>query len=202
MKTTKKDNSTLTKKISLRKKLLKELDAPVIMETHGGKGDVWQRCYQDIPFGVVFEKDDKKISILAEQRPDWAVYQCDCIAGLQAKIQSIFRINFVDIDPYGDPWPVIDYFFKGMSQKVEALGIVVNDGLRLGLNMNIGWNFSSLKKAVNKYGNQSIYANYLDVCQETLTEKAEEHGYSLGLWGGYYCGKNKQMTHYAAILTS
>jgi len=196
----KKDNSTLKRKVSLRKKLLKEIDNPIICETHGGKGQVWERCYKDFKTGVVFEKKEDKSAILAAQRPTWAVYESDCIIGMLGGIQDLFKINFLDIDPYGDPWPVIDAFFTGQKEKIKPLVIAVNDGLRLGVKMNIAWTYGSLKKYVEKYGNQSIYKNYVDICQEMLEEKASDHGYEMRLWAGYYCGKNKQMTHYGCVL--
>ena len=70
-----KDNTTLARKVLLRKNLLKELDdAPVILETHGGYGEVWKKVYSNIKRGIVFEKNPKKAEALAKQRPSWAVY--------------------------------------------------------------------------------------------------------------------------------
>jgi len=169
------------------------------METHGGYGAIWNQCYADVSSGVVFEKDPAKTQVLAVQRPTWAVYECDCEGALLAGVGAHLPVNFVDVDPYGEPWPVIDAFFRSNRPFPEALGIVVNDGLRQKLKMNGGWNVGSLESAVSRWGNNALYKNYLDICKELLQEKASQRGYTLTRWKGYYCGHAQQMTHYAAL---
>lgn len=197
-----KDNTTLARKVLLRKNLLKELDdAPVILETHGGYGEVWKKVYSNIKRGIVFEKNPKKAEALAKQRPSWAVYECDCINALRHGVGSHLPVNFVDCDPYGQPWPVLDAFFTSCRPFTNTLAVVVNDGLRQKLKMNGGWSVDSLIGIVTEYGNSALYENYLDICQEILQKKAAQRGYALSRWTGYYCGYENQMTHYAAILS-
>ena len=196
----KKDNSTLTYKVSLRTNLLKEIDNPVVMETHGGWGAIWRRCYSDIPDGVVFEKQPDKAEALARQRPEWAVYECDCEHAIQDGVGFHLPVNFIDLDPYGQPWPVIDAIFSAERDWPPVLAIAVNDGVRQKLKAGGAWSMDNLDDVVAKYGNAYIYENYLQVCQELLQEKAGQAGYHLTRWAGYYCGAMQQMTHYAAIL--
>lgn len=197
----KKDNSTITLKVSLRSDALRHIEAPVVMEAHGGLGRIWERCYRTVQAGVVFEKDAAKAEYLARQRPTWAVYEVDCVTALAAGVGFHVPINFLDCDPYGEPWPVIDAFFAGHGAGwPDRLGIVVNDGLRQKLSINGGWDVASIQPMVQRYGAAAMFANYLEICQEMLVEKTSQHGYVLALWAGYYCGAGDQMTHYAAIL--
>lgn len=195
----KKDNSTILLKASLRLNLLKLVDNPIVMETHGGYGAIWNRCYMDIADGVVFEKDPAKTKVLAVQRPAWAVYECDCERALLAGVGAHLPVNFLDIDPYGQPWPVIDAFFQSDRPFPPTLGIVVNDGLRHKLIMGSGWNVGSLGEIAEKYGNDVLYKNYLEICKEMLQEKASQRGYTLTRWAGYHCGDKGSMTHYAGL---
>lgn len=187
-------------KVSLRRNLLKEMDKPIIMETHGGYGHIWAQCYFGLPDGVVFEKDAAKCAALAQQRPAWAVYECDCLAAIGAGVGAHLPVNFVDLDPYGESWPVIDAFFDSDRHFPKRLAIVANDGLRLRLKTGTAWSTHSLQEAVQRFGNAAIYPRYLDVCRWLLAQKASKRGYSLARWAGYYCGYSQQMTHYAAVL--
>ena len=191
------DNSTLALKISLRRNLLKEIESPVVMETHGGNGVLWRRCYDSVPDGVVFEKDAKKADILGKQRPCWAVYEADCISAISDGVGGHLDINFVDFDPYGEPWPAIDAFFESERPRPDRLAVVVNDGLRGTLKIG-AWSVKSMTEAVERYGN-SIYHDYLKICQELLQQKAAQRGYKLTRWAGYYCGHAKEITHYGAV---
>lgn len=170
------------------------------METHGGYGAVWRRCYAGIEQGVVFEKDPLRTARLAQQRPTWAVYECDCEQALSAGVGFHVPVNFVDFDPYGEPWPAIDAFFSVKRDWPQVLAVAVNDGLRQKLSMGGGWDVESMRSMVAKYGAKAMYENYLIVCQELLQEKAGQVGYTLTGWAGYYCGYLGQMTHYGAVL--
>jgi len=195
-----KDNTTLLLKVSLRKNLLKEIKNPVVMETHGGEGLVFNYCYKDVEHGVVFEKKPEKTIVLAKQRPSWFVYEADCQNAIGAGVGKHLSINFLDVDPYGEPWPVINEFFKNGFYLPKKLCIAVNDGLRQKLKMNGGWSVRSLRKKVEEYGNKDLYVNYLKICKELLSEISSPQGYKITKWAGYYCGSGKQMTHYAAVL--
>lgn len=195
-----KDNSTLRLKAQLRTNLLKLIGEPVVMETHGGYGAIWNQCYSHIGDGVVFEKDPDKASVLAVQRPSWAVYECDCVMAIAAGVGAHLPVNFVDFDPYGEPWPVIDAFFQSERPFPPTLGIVVNDGLRQRLKI-AAWDVDSLGEMVARYGNKDVYKNYLEICRELFQEKAGQRGYTLTRWAGYNCGHLGQMTHYAALFT-
>lgn len=195
-----KDNSTLRLKALLRTKLLAEIKNPIVMETHGGYGGIWAKCYFGVEDGVVMEKDPDKAAALAKQRPTWAVYECDCVNALRAGVGSHLSVNFLDLDPYGEPWPVVDAFFQSERQFPPILAIAVNDGLRQKVKINGGWDVRSLADVVERYGSATLYKKYLDVCQEMVKEKAGQRGYTLTRWAGYYCGHADQMTHYAAIL--
>lgn len=195
----KKDNSTISKKINLRLEYLQMLDAPVIMETHGGRGKLYERCYSGF-YGVVFEKDPAKTDLLCSQRPDWSVYEGDCIAAISAGAGAHLPINFLDVDPYGQPWPVFEAFFSSDRPHPETMIVVCNDGLRQKLKLNGGWQTKAMQPIIAKYGNDRLFSCYLDVCSDLLGQIAGTAGYRITDWRGYYCGHAQQMTHYAAKL--
>lgn len=195
----KKDNSTFVEKLNLRWAALRSIAHPVVMETHGGFGKLWQKVYADLPTGIVFEKDGKRAEVLAHQRPTWAVYEADCVAALAAGVGAHLPVNLLDVDPYGSPWDTIEAFLMSDRPKPKLLHIVINDGQRQNVQVTGGWSNSSLQSLIDRFGN-GLYANYLDACQILMDEKATEAGYHLDRWHGYYCGKSKQMTHYWAVL--
>lgn len=90
-------------------------------------------------------------------------------------------------------------FFDSERERPDLLCVAVNDGLRQKVKMGGSWDVGSLQGAVSKYGND-LYSIYLEVCQEMLKEKANEAGYNLARFAGYYCGHIKQMTHYLGVL--
>ena len=199
MKATQKDNSTYKLKVKLRKNALGFLSAPVVMETHGGYGAIYQECYALLSSGVVFEKDARKAESLAKQRPAWAVYECDCEMAIRAGVGLHLPVNFYDLDPYGSSWPVLDAILSADREWPERVVVVVNDGLRQKMKMGSSWEVKALQSMVTRYGASRMYAHYLEICREMVTEKVRQVGYDLSHWGGYYCGYEGQMTHYAAV---
>jgi hypothetical protein len=195
----KKDNSTFLKKAQLRSHTLMMIDKPIVLEAYGGAGRLFARCYSHLLDGVVFESDPGKVAQLGLQRPSWAVYQCDSVQAIQDGVAAHLPVNFLDIDPYGDPWPAIEAFFSSSRPRPDRLAIVVNDGLRQKLRMNGGWTCKSLQTVVDRMGNACLHDQYLEVCRDLIQEKAAKAAYRLDRWVSYYCGHQGMMTHYAAI---
>lgn len=183
----------------MRKKALQYLDNPVVMETHGGAGKLFDACYGDIERGIVFEKDHQKTKLLSLQRPTWRVYETDCEMAIGAGIGGDLPVNLLDVDPYGDPWPTIEAFFESERERPEMLCVAVNDGLRRKVRVGGSWEATSLQDIVSKYGND-LHSIYLEVCQDLLKQKAGKAGYNLTRFAGYYCGVMKEMTHYLGVL--
>lgn len=179
--------------------MLKLIPDPVVMETHGGAGKIYEACYSQLQTGIVFEKDDQKVSVLAKQRPGWSVYQADSAAVIGLGAGAHLNVNVLDVDPYGSPWDVIEAFFSSERPRPQRVAVVVNDGLRLSVKYGIAWHAGSLRDMVIKYGND-LHGIYLDICQELMIEKAATAGYHLTRWAGYYCGRRMDLTHYLAIL--
>lgn len=203
-----KDNGGLAEKMRLRRRALhvlrEEGAALVILETHGGMGVVYQHLYREAARGIVFEKDAHKAEALARQRPTWAVYEGDCVIGLAEGAGRLQVPTFVDIDPYGDPWPILDALLPDPAQgpaylQADQVVVVVNDGLRQKVKMGGAWTAGSLKNAVRRHGND-LHKKYLQVCEEMLTEKAARAGYALRRFEGFYGGHAQQMTHYYGLL--
>jgi hypothetical protein len=195
----KKDNQTFNRKVALRLSALKEIPQPVVLETHGGAGKIYQACYSDIKQGVVFEKNPEKASLLSRQRQTWSVYECDSTRSIAEGAGAHLPVNLLDCDPYGSPWDVIDAFLFSERPKAEKLWIVVNDGLRVNIKMKTAWKIAQLAPLVASYGND-LYGCYLGVCEELLKAKASQVGYDLRGFRGYYCGFQQNMAHYAARL--
>ena len=70
-------------------------------------------CYDGVESGIVFEKNPQKTKLLGLQRPTWRVYEADCEVAINAGVGNDLPVNLLDVDPYGDPWPVIEAFFSG-----------------------------------------------------------------------------------------
>lgn len=174
---------------------------PVVMETHGGGGGgVFPSCYREVESGVAFERDSAKAAVLAQQRPTWAIYEADCVASLAGGAGGHLRVNVLDVDPYGECWPVLKAFFESDRPRSERLFVAVNDGLRQKIKSG-AWSVKSMVGMVQKYGN-SLCGRYLQVCEELLAHHAKAAGYELELFHGYYCGASKAMTHFVAHLRS
>lgn len=151
----------------------------------------------DIGQGVVMEKDPEKCKTLAIQRPSWSVYECDCVAALTGGVGSHLPVNFLDVDPYGEPWPVIDAFFASDRLFPDTLAIAVNDGGLQFVKRGHGWKMPSIADRISKMGNSQAYDLYLDICQDSLKEKASHRGYTMARWAGYKA--TPDVAHYAAI---
>lgn len=200
----KKDNQTFRHKKALRMKaleLLRErgIEQPVVMETHGGAGKLWNACYSMLPQGVVMEKDAAKAARLGKQRPTWAVYECDCVEALQAGVGAHLTIDLLDCDPYGEVWPTLDAFFTSERPLAPVMALVVNDGLRQTLALGRAWATGSLRDVVARRGND-LHPVYLDVCEELVNEKAASAGYRIDRFAGYHVGDKQNMTHFLAVL--
>jgi hypothetical protein len=156
--------------------------------------------YSEILQGIAFEEKAAKAERLAVQRPTWAVYESDCVKSLAAGAGAHLAVNFVDLDPYGEPWKVLAAFFGSERPWPQRLGVVVNDGVRMKLKLTGGWDVESLRPAVQKFGNSAMYPEYLGVARWNLERLAAPLGYELTDWTGYYCGHGDCMTHYAAVL--
>lgn len=185
--------------MSLRRLALEQLIAPVVMETHGGYGRIYLDCYTHLQDGIVFERDDRKVLFLAEQRPTWAVYQADCVEAIRNGAGNHLPVNFLDVDPYGDPWGVIDAFLQSDRPHPDKLVIVTNDGLRRNTMMNFSWKTGALESVVEIFGN-NLYPKYMDACKFLMESKAAQAGYAMHRFVGYYCGVNNLLTHYLAVL--
>lgn len=203
-KTTRKDNQTFAEKKALRNHALdllagRGVTQPVVLETHAGAGKLWAACYEHLPFGVAFEKNPQKTARLARQRPAWAVYEADCEQALAAGVGKLWTVDLLDVDPYGSCWETIDAFFSSARPFAPLMAVAVNCGLRQNLQLHTGWQVASMRGMVEKYGND-LYPVYLEVCQELIAEKTAQAGYAVERFGGYFCGKKQNMTHFLALL--
>lgn len=199
-----KDNSTYPFKKRLRERALEALveagiAAPVVMETHGGTGQLFRGCYRNLTQGVVFEQNGEKAVKLARQRPTWAVYQCDCVSALSEGVGGHLAVELLDVDPYGDSHPTLDAFFASARPFAPVMAVVVNDGLRQSLGLGTAHNIRSMQGMVEKYGND-LHPIYLEVSQELLVGYAKRVGYTVTMFAGYYCGPAQFNTHWMALL--
>lgn len=156
--------------------------------------------YSQIPQGVVFELDAAKAEVLAAQRPSWSVYEANCITALRAGAGGHLECNVVDLDPYGEPWPIVEALFASERPWPARLAIAVNDGGRVKVQLTGAWEVKSLRPALEHFGIGFMYPQYLAVCRWNLERLARPKGYTMTDWTGYYCGKAGCMTHYGAIL--
>lgn len=196
------DNLTLSAKVMLRQTALRALgDEPVILETHGGRGDIWSAVYHDAPPGVVFEKDPEKADLLAVQRPAWAVYEADVEIALAAGAARHMAFNYVDVDPYGAAWPALRAFFGSERPLAPRMVVVVNDGLRFAACGGAAWRNEILAPFAARYGNHNVWRAYPDlIAPELLGEAAALGGYRVAHYDAYVTGVIGKMVHILAIL--
>jgi hypothetical protein len=200
---TQKDNTTLQRKAALRLSLLRRFapdSPPVVLETHGGLGEIFKRVYTSVARGAVFETDLAKVEVLARQRPTWCVYQAKAEPSLAEGAAAHLPISMLDVDPYGEPWPTIEAFFASERERGPVLVLAVNDGLRQKLRLQGAWHVASMRQAVERWGNGPMHAKYLEVCRWKLEQLAAMQRYRVSHWTGYHCGFNDDMTHYGAVL--
>lgn len=195
----KKDNAGKQEKVYFRQLLLDEITPTAVMETNGGVGALYNSLYRPFP-GVVFEKDIQKAEALAKQRPTWAVYGSDCVACISHGVGFHLPINFFDIDPYGECWPIVKAIFSQSSRLPDRFGMVVNDGLKRFLMLGRGWKLEILDKYVVRFGNQHVSEKYLDICHDLMLGMAADAGYEIDRWVCHSGGHGVQMTHFCAVL--
>ena len=88
------------------------------------------RCYSHLDRGIVFEKNEAKAGLLGRQRPTWAVYEADSEYAISQGVGADLPVNFLDLDPYGQPWGTLEAFFSSDREFPDSIAVVVNDGLR------------------------------------------------------------------------
>lgn len=204
-KTKPRDNSTYREKVTLRKQALSLLaeqgvTEPVVCETHGGEGKIFNACYAHLERGIVFEQNEKKAGILAMQRPTWSVLQGDSISALRAGIGGHLTVDLLDVDPYGAALDVIEAFFSSRRPFARRMAVAANCGGRQKLTINGGWLWSTMRPIVEKYGNDGLHGAYLEICKELVTGYVAHAGYQVSHFAGYYAGVNAQITHYLVML--
>lgn len=196
-----KDNSTLASKLRLRRMVMGYYTerAPVVLETHAGYGRVFERVWYRAATGMVIEKDPRKIEALCVQRPHWRVYEGDTEAVLAAGLGRDLAFDIMDVDPYGSPFPIFDGLFTPERPFPDRWYLVVNDGLRQGVQRGRAWNIEHLQPIVARRGN-NLFPVYLDVAREMVDLYAARIGFKVTAWAGNYAGHHDLMTHYVAQL--
>ena len=173
------DNSTFMLKVKLRRKYLLMVDEPIILESHGGQGALFQALYSNIERGVVLDIKKDSTEVLVAQRPTWAVYQGDSERALMLGAGSHMPCNYFDIDPYGEPWPTMHALFQSKRTWPDRIVLVITDGLRGRIQMNLAWKHEHLAKFVEEFENEGVYHNYLTVGKQLVEDYAAEQGYRL-----------------------
>lgn len=194
------DNSTLPEKVRLRRRILARFQsAPLVLETHGGYGRIYERTWFKARAGVVIEKDGAKADHLARQRPSWSVYQGDCEKALAAGLARGTAFDIIDLDPYGQPFSVLNALALPGRVFPDEWHLVVNDDNRQKVQRGGSWHMNALATQVRKYG-VNLYPIYLQVARECVDEFANKIGFEVAGWTGHYAGKNGMMSHYWAVL--
>lgn len=198
----KRDNVTLSQKVMLRQTALRLLgdEEPVILETHGGRGDVWSACYSHVAQGVVFDKDAYKVDILTHQRPTWAVYEADVEIALAGGAGRHLTFNFMDVDPYGACWPALDAYFGSRRTFAPRMVLALNDGLRYAA-IGAAWRRDILAPYVSVYGNHNIWNAYpREITADLMARSAERAGYRVATFESYTAGHSGKMVHMLVVL--
>ena len=197
----KKDSHYNVEKIRIRKQLLKKMTVtPIVCETFGGRGIIYNSCYSHIKEGVVFETDTKKSTELVQQRPTWQVVQNDCVVALNAGVGNHLLINFLDCDPYSHAWHALNAFFSSERTFAKNMIVVVHDALRLHLLRFGGSQMEIFDKIIEKVGQSYLYEEYLTVCYYLIEDYIKPANYIIENFNGLYSGKGRGHTHFFAEL--
>lgn len=175
------------------------LEQPFVLETHGGRGRIYERLYSNFR-GCVIELDRTKVEFLARQRATWAVYQGKAEDLLGAGMFRWWTIDFLDIDPFGEPWPTLEGFFSSQRRLAPRMALAVNYGLRQNARVKGAWKVNSTKAAAAKWGNDKVRAHYVEFCEGKLGAIVDAAGYRMDWFLGYYTGNLDDITHYGAVL--
>lgn len=200
------DNGRFAEKVGIRRDLLRELGGkkpPVILETHCGTGALFNACYAHVRQGLAMDLEKSRATKVAIQRPTWRVYAGNSARALELGLAADLEFSFVDIDPYGSCWHHVTALFRSKRALAQRLGIVATDGLRLRTQMGGSAHARTpeLDDARERFGNgTALYEQYLMVCEWLLTRRAEEAGFTVTKFRGFYNGQRKNMTQWGAIL--
>lgn len=194
----KKDNAGKQEKVYFRQQLLNEITPTAVMETNGGCGTLYNSLYRPFP-GVVFEKKEEKAEALAKQRPGWSVYANDCITCIRHGVGFHLPINFFDVDPYGECWPIVEAIFSQASRLPDRFGLVVNDGLKRFLMLGRGWKSPWVNAYIPRFGNNHLADHYHEICYDIIDKMSAVSGYKIDRWVCGTSGHGGQMTHFCAV---
>ncbi len=197
----KRDNETLDEKLRWRREALRHLSAePVICEAYGGWGRVGQAVYRDVRHGVVLEKVSAKAATLALLRPTWSVYEGDTLRMLRAGAGRHLPINFLDLDPYGEPFTTLEAFFSAERQIADRIVIVAHDGMHRLVKMGRAWSVQILEPVVAEFGNSFVKEHYGEASILLVARMLEQYGYSVSDWRWASGGDRKKNAHFLAVV--
>lgn len=171
-----KDNTHLVAKRHLRALVLKMTPEPVVLETHGGVGEMRRQVWRDAP-GLMVEKDPNKAQVLAERFPHQTVLCGNSLHLLEADPVWPVPFTIVDIDAYGDPYPAIDHAFA--CAHLGAFALVVTDGLIGAAKLGTAWSKSTLRPWVQVHGSGNAYKRWPDVVRFLIGASADRHARSV-----------------------
>lgn len=197
----KRDNSTFINKIRLRNRVLADCKSnPVILETHGGFGRIYERTWWHASSGVVIEKDDKKAQHLCRQRPKWAVYQGDSEAAIDVGLCRNIQFDIIDLDPWGSTIPLLSALSKPGRQFPDRWHLVANDGGWLNAGLGGAWSMKGLEKFVGRDGNHFTQERYREVLKEIVGEFSDKIGFEVAFWFIHRPENTYRLMHYWATL--
>lgn len=198
--TKQKDNSTFAQKVRLRRVALAAAVEGPILETHVGYGRIGERLYLE-RCGVAIDKKLTACEHVATTRPHWRIYQGECEKVLASGLAADLPFALVDLDPYGNPFDVIDSILSPGRRLADPLQLVVNDGARQTVRIGGAWHMRQMASIVQTLGND-LFGRYLEVAQLLIKAKAALIGRRVTHFEGYYCGASSDMTHYWATLAA
>ena len=116
-------------------------------------------------------------------------------------VASHLDINFVDFDPYGAAWTVIEAFFESQRPRADRNSSSwYMTGVRSSLKRYGGARIGFFSRIVEQIGEIELYQNYLSVCEEQLFEIVAKAGYKTQAFGGFYSRADSDQTHFFAEL--
>lgn len=198
-------NSSLPEKVRLRSAALAALpDPPIILETHAGEGAIFLQCYSHIRRGWAFEKEGDLVEHATRQREGWFCYKGEA-EKILAEADDYFNANFIDIDPYGSPWPTFEALFLPGRLNHPTIMLCVHDGSRRFLSLGGSgandqrWRKGILADLAKEFGD-SAWRRYGDLAMVGLSRLIKPCGYTIDQWAYSNTGHDNHSTHYWATL--
>jgi hypothetical protein len=109
-----KDNTLLSAKVEIRKRLLSRLDSPSVLDCYAGAGHIRIACYAGLPYVGIDQKGGPGLVKMDNRK--------------YLRSTDLSPFNFFDLDAYGNPWHQFMIVVSRRSRTRTPFAVVLTDG--------------------------------------------------------------------------